>query len=102
MAGRWDQTGRSGGVVISSIVGVTALTLSRFVRVKVTGFIESRFGKYQLNFVECEETQAEYKNPIFTILSRAGVPKARGEIMQSDLGEDFAKVIAADPSHIKR
>jgi exodeoxyribonuclease V alpha subunit len=37
-----------------------------------------------------------------TILSRAGVPKVRGEIMQSDLGENFAHKVAADPSHIKR
>lgn len=86
------------GIIITSIVGVTALTLSRFVRVKVKGFIEIRFGKYQLNFAECEEVAAEYKNPILTILARAGVPKVRGEIMQSDLGEDFAQKVAADPS----
>jgi hypothetical protein len=90
------------GVVISSIVGVTSLTLSRFMRVRVKGFIEIRFGKYQLNFAECEEVQAEYKNPILTILTRAGVPKVRGEIMQNDLGENFAQKVADDLSHIKR
>jgi hypothetical protein len=56
----WQAVGirpvEAGGVIISSIVGVTALTLSRFMRVKAAGFIESHFGKYQLNFVECEET----------------------------------------------
>jgi hypothetical protein len=44
-----------GGVEISSIIGVTALTLSRYMRVKVRGSIESRFGKYQVAFTECEE-----------------------------------------------
>jgi exodeoxyribonuclease V alpha subunit len=37
-----------------------------------------------------------------TILSRAGVPKVRGEMMQSNLGEDFAKKIVDDPGHIKQ
>lgn len=68
------------GVIITSIVGVTPITLCRFLRVKVTGYIESRFGKYQLVFTECEEVAAEYKNPILTILARAEVPKVRGLI----------------------
>jgi hypothetical protein len=89
-------------IVTVEQLGVTALTSSRFTRVKVKGSIESRFGKYQLKFTECEETRAEYRNPIFTILARAGVPKVRGEIMQADLGEDFAHKIAADPSLIQR
>jgi hypothetical protein len=89
-------------ITISSIVGVTPLKLSRFMRVKIKGVIGARFGKYQVLFAECEEAPAEYKNPIATIMARAGVPKARHDTLQTELGEDYAKTIAADPSHIRR
>jgi hypothetical protein len=90
------------GVRISAIVGVAPCTLSRFVRVKVRGSLGVRHGKYQIEFFECELVEAEYRNPILTILGRNGVPKARGLFLQSELGEDFARKIAEDPSHIKR
>ena len=50
----------------------------------------------------CEEIPAEYKNPVATLLTRAGVPKVRIEILQSDLGDDLAQKIVGDPSHIER
>ena len=90
------------GIEISAITGNTPLTLSRFMRVKVRGFVKVKFGKYQIDFIKCEEVEAEYRNPIMTVLSRAGVSKARCEVMRIELGEDFASKIASDPSHIQR
>jgi hypothetical protein len=90
------------GKEVSAITGVTEIVLSRFVRVKIKGSVGSRFGKYQIKFFECAVVEAEYRNPILTILARNGVPKARGEFLQSVLGEDFAQKIVEDPSLIKQ
>jgi hypothetical protein len=60
----WQAAGirpvKAEGITLTSIVGVTAIRLSRFMRVRVKGFLETRFGKYQLAFTECEEVAAEY------------------------------------------
>jgi hypothetical protein len=90
------------GHEITAITGVTQIVLSRFTRVRIKGYLEIRFGKYQVKFFECEIVEAEYRNPIFTVLARNSVPKARGEYLLSDLGEDFAQKIVDDPGLIKQ
>jgi hypothetical protein len=99
LAGRVDQPVEVEDVKVSAIVGVTPISLDRFVRVKV---ITARAGKYQLAFFACEVIPAEYRNPIATVMSRAGVPKTRHEKLLADLGEDYAHKVVAEPSHIRR
>jgi hypothetical protein len=51
------------GHEISAITGVTPLVLSRFTRVTIKGYLETRFGKYQVKFFECAIVEAEYRYP---------------------------------------
>jgi ATP-dependent exoDNAse (exonuclease V) alpha subunit len=90
------------GKEVTAIAGVTNIVLSKHMRVKIVGWLGIRFGKYQIKFHEAEIAEAEYRNPIFVILGRNGVPKVRGETLQNELGEDFAQKIAADPALIKQ